>query len=311
MFGVNLYSERKRRAEMAGKKEVYKYDEIPKEFRAQVIHIWTSRIGGWKNLGGWAELYKEEEHPPENSFWIQVCNILAKEYGHLRIGQGENEWEKMQDFLLNASTDRVLDVVELTFRVLRPDILREKFQIIKNFSHEDAIEDLNNRFEQWSLGYAFVNGKVIRKDSQFVHKEFVVKALKLLNESGFEGASDEFLKGHKHYKDQRYKEAVNEVLKAFESTMKTICKQKNWKYKENDTSKKLIEIMFENKIIEPSLQSHFNALKSTLEGLPTIRNQKAAHGQGESKVELPKHLAQYALNLAATNILFLVEASKS
>ena len=56
------------------------------------------------------------------------------------------------------------------------------------------------------------------------------------------------------------------------------------------------------------------ALRSVLEsGLPTVRNKTkgSGHGQGKELINIPGHLAAYALHLAASNIVLLVEAHKS
>ena len=57
--------------------------------------------------------------------------------------------------------------------------------------------------------------------------------------------------------------------------------------------------------------SYFSAVRGCLDsGLPTVRNKTSGHGQGQEIIELPEHFAAYALNLAATNIVFLVNAYK-
>jgi Domain of unknown function (DUF7014) len=42
-----------------------------------------------------------------------------------------------------------------------------------------------------------------------------------------------------------------------------------------------------------------------------VRNKNSGHGQGRSPKQVPGHLARYALHLAATNIVFLVEAHEA
>jgi hypothetical protein len=42
---LELFSKRKRKLESAGQAVIYQYDEIPKEFRNQVWHIWKNAIG--------------------------------------------------------------------------------------------------------------------------------------------------------------------------------------------------------------------------------------------------------------------------
>ena len=58
------------------------------------------------------------------------------------------------------------------------------------------------------------------------------------------------------------------------------------------------------------MQSHFTALRSTLEaGVPTVRNRMSGHGQGTEEVMVPESVAAYALHLTASNVLLLTRAS--
>lgn len=41
-------------------------------------------------------------------------------------------------------------------------------------------------------------------------------------------------------------------------------------------------------------------------GVPTVQNKKAGHGQGSTVESISDEFAEYALNLAATNIVLLV-----
>ena len=57
------------------------------------------------------------------------------------------------------------------------------------------------------------------------------------------------------------------------------------------------------------LDKSFDQLVATLSsGLPQVRNVKGAHGQGPQRTETPEYVAAYALHLAASNIVFLVDA---
>jgi uncharacterized protein DUF7014 len=50
-------------------------------------------------------------------------------------------------------------------------------------------------------------------------------------------------------------------------------------------------------------------VRNTLQaGLPTVRNKLGGHGQGKDTRKAADYFAGYALHLAATNIVFLVEA---
>ena len=101
--------------------------------------------------------------------------------------------------------------------------------------------------------------------------------------------------------------------------MKTICEKEEYEYnKDKDTANKLIQILCKNDFIPTSLKTHFEGLdkaissiKTTLEsGLPTLRNRNGGHGQGNEVVYVPEQFVTYALNLAATNIVLLVDLYK-
>ena len=60
------------------------------------------------------------------------------------------------------------------------------------------------------------------------------------------------------------------------------------------------------------LDASFDQLAATLKsGLPKVRGEQGAHGQGAAPRETPNHVAAYALHLAAAKILFLVEAQQA
>jgi hypothetical protein len=134
----------------------------------------------------------------------------------------------------------------------------------------------------------------------------------LLHDAGFAGPSEEFLQAHEHYRAKRYPEAIAGALKAFESSMKGICNVRQWEYPEGATAKVLIDLIFSKQLLPSSLSSQFSGLRSVLEsGLPTVRNKQGGHGQGKDPVTIPSHIAAYALHLAASNIVMLVEAHKA
>jgi hypothetical protein len=65
-------------------------------------------------------------------------------------------------------------------------------------------------------------------------------------------------------------------------------------------------------LIPGYMETQFAGFRSTLvDGLPTVRNKTSGHGQGRSAKQVPGYLAGYALHLAATNIVLLVEAHEA
>lgn len=217
---------------------------------------------------------------------------------------------------MNAGLDEALDIIEASFRMIdkvaRADFYDRRSSGEVTQAPDDAIAELNARFREHSIGYQFMGGEIVRVDSEFVHAEVVVPALALLRDEDFEGAEDEFRTAHDHYRHGRIEACLNDALKAFESTMKTICERRSWAFDQKDTAKQLIKIMFEKELLPEFLTNHFSGVRGALEsGVPTIRNRMGGHGQGSKEREVPAHFAAHILHLTAANILLLGEAHRT
>jgi len=310
---LETFSKRKKRLEQAGTQDVYQYDSIPVPFRIQVIHIWRSALGAYFESTG----YSSGPESPANNLWRGIHDAIARENGVFVLGDsGSRPNVRCEQYLMTADVLGALDIIELSFRVIDQGV-RDMYPHVLQDARitqgaDDAIEELNARFLERCLGYQYLDGIIVRLDSQFSHSEIVKPALSLLNESGFDGPTEEFMRAFEHYRNGLHKEAMSEALKAFESTMKAICSARKWPYPANATAKPLSDILFKNGLIPPDLESHFAGLRSAMEsGLPTISNKTSRHGQGLTPVSIPSHFASYALHLAASNIVFLVQAHKA
>lgn len=291
------YSKRLKNRERAGQTDVYQYEKLPETLRTQIVHIWRDIFG--HTHGG---------------LWDDIHDALAREMGVFHLwGDGKYYSDRMCiSFLLNAPTLQALDIIEMSFYVVHNthQFVHASYSIRQR--SKTAIDELNHRFKEHGVGYQFVEDAIVRVDSQYVHSEVVKPALSLLNTAGFDGASEEFLRAHEHYREDRLGEAMSDALKAFESTMKAICDKNGWGYRENDTVKPLIKAVLDNGLFPRYMESHLAGLRTTLEaGLPTVRNKNSGHGQGLLAKKVPDYFAGYALHLAATNIVFLVEAHES
>jgi hypothetical protein len=301
---IDIFSKRNNKAT----KSIFKYNEIPSSLRVQIIHIWRDSLGRY-DIG---DYYSRDT----NELWKVLHDRLCREYGiFLLSNRGETPADKCVYFVQeDKSIDRVLDIIELSFRLI-DNVVRNyerewrKMGITQN--PDSAIEELNKRFQEHGIGYQYLNGQIVRVDSDYIYREAVEPAVNLLFKEGFEGASEEFLKANEHFRKGNDKEAVTEALKSFESTMKTIFVKKGWELPSKLTAAPLIVGLFAKELIPSNLQTQLNSLKTTLEGLATIRNQNTGHGQGEKSVKIPRHLVAYALHLCATNIVFLIESYKA
>ena len=283
--------------------DVYQYENINNTFRVQVVHIVRDTFG--------RDRYGHDQVSQAFKF---IHKTLCKEYGVFSLKKyPDSDFDAIYDYFLNTKDyEQALDIIELSFKVINTFVRDSNFQHFTDgnkLTPDDAIGELNDRFKEHGIGYQFESNELIRIDSQVLHSEVVKPVLKLLaEEKRFEGANEEYLNAHSHFRHGRYKECLVDTLKAFESVMKAICQKQGWAYKQNDTAKKLIDLCFQNNLVPSYLQSQFTSLRSLLEsGVPTVRNKLGGHGQGASSITVSEPIASYAIHLAATNIVFLVE----
>ncbi|HZU70928.1 MAG TPA: hypothetical protein VFA09_26870 [Ktedonobacteraceae bacterium] len=294
--------------------DVYQYDVLPDTFRRQVIHILVDTLGVYRD-----GRYSSLSLPSANGRWETLFSRYTREMGifHLENDPDANPYEQCLRYIQAAPTEQTLDFIDCAFQFIDRDLRQDSEYIVHVPGRgyqvrlvDEAIVELNQRFQEHHIGYQFQNGELIKQTDQYLHEEVVLPALTLLTGPQFRGAQDEFLSAHRHYREQRYKEAVADALKAFESTMKSILDDRGWHYeRERDTARNLLQILFDHQLIPAMLQSQFTQLRGLLEsGLLPVRNRTSGHGQGAEPVALPKYIAEYALHVAAANIVFLVQA---
>lgn len=291
--------------------DVYTYDNIPEPLRVQIIHIWNDTLGSQEHYS--------DSHLRTRGAYQVIVEILCREYGVFNLLAEEmrqrNYLSELGAFLLaERDPEKALDAIEISFKVIDGITRTWDYIHCSNASEgaDDAIAELNARFQEHGVGYAFEGGEIIRVDSQLLHVEAVKPALILLGAPEYAGAQAEFLTAHEHYRHGREKEALAECLKAIESVMKAICAKRKWVHDPNAQAKALIEVLFDKGLVPTFWSSHFHALRSTLEaGVPTARNKLGGHGQGSEIVQVPKHLVAYVLHMTASAIVFLAEAEKA
>ena len=296
-----LYSQRKKEA--AGEiPDVYEYTVFPESFRNQYVYI-VSDI--FKEVNKSSRL-----HGKSDNIWDITCELFAREKGLKGISGNstycntENAYAYI-DYVDACNDEDFLDLLDFTVSYIICNEISSLY--IGNKAIDHAISELNYRFSQHSLGYEIINGKLITKTDEHIHTNIVKPAFALLHQEEFRGAEDEFMLAWKHYKDRNFKDAILNAGKSFESVMKSICKHLNIQFNEqSDDAKKLILILRQNNFFPAYLESHMNGIRATLEsGAPTVRNKIAGHGQGDEVKEISEAFASYALNLVATNIMFL------
>ncbi|MGF6230716.1 hypothetical protein QFZ27_004671 [Inquilinus ginsengisoli] len=302
----DVYSKRAKRA--AGDfGDVFQYETMPQALRVQIQMIFKDALG---------PTVDSYNGVPGKS-WSTIRTIVCREHGIHTLNQKTDPADDILSCLESKKEIMlVLDVLETGFWAIEAffakfDATDRQRNDIKQ-SARDAISEANQRMREVAFGFQYESGKLIRVDSQFIHAEIVKPALKLLSDKRFEGAEKEYLNAHGHYRHLEFKDAIVDANNAFESTLKTICELRNWEFKRGARASDLLKVVRKNGLMPDYLDNSFDQLYATLvNGLPEVRNNEGGHGDGSTPKQVPQHVAAYALHLAATNIVFMVEAFRA
>jgi hypothetical protein len=283
---------------------------LPPDLRVQIIHI-LSRAVGRGILAGFPF------DPPANPLWLDIYSQYLNEKGRFVLspkGSRADPAEQCSRFLLEATDEDAIDLADMAFNKLdafeKP--LREHIPIVPDLSNfdaqtspESAAQELNGRLREHDVPLQFVDGILVRTDSDYLHQETTMPALELLHDSRFAGAQHEFREAHKAYRQGRWDDAVSEANQAFESAMQCAMKEVGVSFSENDAAGVLAQKMVESKIFA-NVDAHYRGklLGVLQQKLPPVRN-PLNHGAGTRPRTATPEIAAYALHLAASDIVFV------
>ena len=303
---IELYSKRRKR-ELGLEPDVYTYDNFNANLRAQICYVIDDVLG------------IQNRNELERNYG-SICEILRREYGVYKLVAGLHVRASVIDELgqfisLEQDIDRVLDAIELCFVIA--ESYRDKSYTYR-YPQEDTgayidecVSELNTRFKEHGKGYEVSDGRVLRIDSELLHTEAVKPAISFLNQPEYAGPRDEFFGAYEHYRHGNLKEALNDALKAFESTIKVVLELRGWEYDKTSPAKKLLGVLLANNFLPSYHQNHLNALSTLLESsVPTIRNKEGGHGQGSEVSEVEPEIAAYVLHTTASAIVMLCSLEK-
>lgn len=174
-----------------------------------------------------------------------------------------------------------------------------------------VIAEVNGRFIQNGYGMQIEGNNLIPMSSTLIHNSAVRPAIVLMVDDNYDVALSEFMDAVEHYKDGKWADAVANAAKAFESVLKQIYVVHNFPPLKKMQASAMITDLGTKGFFPSYSVSGLNHLIGTLtDGLPTLRNNAGGHGAGVNPLQLDVHFGRYALNLTATNILFLIECSR-
>lgn len=294
----------KREAQNAPVTDAPQQQTITDFLRMQIFNICLRAIG--KPFGKSNSYFAENYEILSNIAWGNIAQIARQELEdfYLIVKPQDDPITQCRHYLSSASTEGALSITQLMFQQI-PDYfklagsIRDENQV--TVTSQQAINELNQRFNLAGVGYQFEHGIIVAVNSHFIHAEAVSPAFIFLSQSGFDGALDEFEQAHKYYLAGQYKSCISNACNSFESTLKIIFSVHNWSYDKGFPASKLIGVSITEGLVPEYMREPFQAL-------PTLRNKTSGHGQGQELVVVSDYEAAYGLHLAASNIVLLMKA---
>ena len=304
------FAQRKRMQARASQPDVYVYDEVPPHLRHQICLALAEGIGRYHDFTG------NEFHTPPNAndFWEHIDRICRKELpSYLSHTTERNLAVRFFNYVQRVQEiDDLLSGIEVGCALLSiiddsyPNALHERSAVM---TAANALEEINLRFTQHSVGYQFEGRQLVRIDSKLTHAEVIKPALSLLTAPIFAKAEKEFQTAYRHYRTGEYKDCVTAANRAYESMLKAICEAKGWEYGKGDRASDLITKVNNGGLFTHDFDQSFNAFIAMLKaGLPAVRNNAGGHGESPASAAVSIQIARFALNLTATNMVFLAES---
>lgn len=315
LMRIDLYSTRAKLASRSGSVDVYQYDQIPKAVRTQLTQVFIAAIGPSKLSDG--TFIKAPRYGDSQEMWEGIHQVICREFGRHTLSNCRDSMDDLLSYFEHSATaNECLDIVEVVCRVIENWASklnaydRERHAISQ--AADDAIEEVNHRLRRGGVGFQFESGEIVRVDSQMLHQSAVVPALQLLADEQYGTVDEEYRNAHQHYRNDEHEPCLVECLKSLESMLKVICVSKGWAAPPKATVSVLLDIVFKQGLVPPAISGQLTALRATLEqGVPTLRNQLAGHGQGPTTRKVPGAIAAYALHLTASSIILLAELARA
>ncbi len=238
-----------------------------------------STWGGWDN---------EENFTRDNV----VSGIISRRgWRSLQYWDGKNMTpaETFEEFIEKGTPHHILDTLEL--------FLEE----VDNKKRIGFVSELNNLFDIHHSNLRYFRGEFFIIDSAYIESHVLAQAQQLLDNNNFSGALQEFLDARSAYTGKDYKRAILMANHAFESTLKGVLGIKGKKTGE------LIKRICKDGVIPSYYEGFLGQFYEFLCIVPVTRDNEAGHGQGKEITAVNPSLAELAIHLSGSLIVFLIK----
>lgn len=290
-------------------------DAVSGRLRRRILLLYRDVISGrWQGThpdGGVSVRNPYASFPAD--FWAEVHNslehLLARSPLQEEVTSWNQAWDPATDvwaFLNHCSASELLDFVELSFKQ------RSTFAVMEDGA--GVVDALNEAFTQEKAAFRLTPivwdeersrvvayPQIIRVEDDLVHAKIMEPALHRLSGRPYSTANAEFRDALADYRRGDYGDCLTKCNSAFESTLKVLCRQNGWSSNGAESVSKLLKVVVDRSGL-PSL------FYKPLELIGTMRNElSTAHGGGSRVRCVERHTAEYAINVTAAAVIFLIQ----
>lgn len=167
---------------------------------------------------------------------------------------------------------------------------------------EPCERELNDCLAMNGSPWRILNGEALLINSEYLHSEVQARTMKLLKQGRAFGALEEFNGALQDLQAGETKDAVVKAHKSVESVMKTALSTD-----EHLTFGGLLTRLIDSGVLPEYYQEFLSYFEKLALGAVKERNRPGTgHGQGSQTTEVPRSLAEFAVNLAASINLFII-----
>jgi hypothetical protein len=229
----------------------------------------------------------------ENWTYDQASEMLCTLHGwdqlYVREGQSRRN-ASFREFIVKGFPSDTLDAIEAWF-ACEPQ------------AADAAARDLNALLAIHNSQWRFIAGEAVFIDSGYLHDEVIAKTADLLRTAKAPGPLQEFQAALSALQSGESKRAVVEAHKSVESVMKLVLGTD-----EHLTFGRLLADVIKSGLLPDFYEEFLRHFEMLALGAVKARNRPGTgHGQGADSVDVPRSLAQFAIHLAGSINVFLLE----
>jgi len=255
---------------------------FPKSLRTTIARL-LEQYSDWGGWNGEENFTFDQAEEILKTFWGKE-EILAFDEDNTRIPAD------FKQLILSGYPSEVVDAIEAWFAA-------------EPKSTNACEKDLNDAFAMNRSPWRFVNGEAILVDSEYLHAEVQAKTLRLLKSGRAFGALQEFQEAIQDLQAGETKDAIIKAHKSVESVMKVALETK-----EHLTFGRLLSDLIKSSIIPDYYEEFFKHFEKLALGAVKERNRPGrGHGQGPEITSVSRSLAEFAINLAGSINLFIIQ----